>query len=82
MTEASNVITVKNLPKKLIAVRRKLGLTQTQMAKRIGLGVSPAHVEEFERGFTEPDLNILLVYSEIAGVHMERLVNDNLELPE
>lgn len=76
------MITTKDLPKKLIAVRRKLGLTQTQMAKRIGLQVSPAHVEEFESGFTEPDLNILLVYSEIAGVHLEVLINDNVELPE
>ena len=76
------MITVKDLPKKLIAVRRKLGFTQTQMAKRIGLQVSPAHIEEFESGFTEPDLNILLVYSEIAGVHMEVFANDNLELPD
>ena len=73
---------VKDLPKKLIAVRLKLGLTQTQMAKRIGLSVSPAHVAEFESGFTEPDLSIILAYSEIAGVHMEVFANDNLELPE
>jgi len=52
------------------------------MAKRIGLSVSPAHIAEFESGFTEPDLNLLLAYSEIACVHMEVFANDNLELPE
>ena len=76
------MVTTKDLPKKLIAVRRQLGLTQTQMAERIGLQVSPAHVEEFESGFTEPELNIILAYSEIAGIHMEVFANDNLELPE
>lgn len=52
------------------------------MAKRIGLSVSPAHISEFESGFTQPDLVVLLAYAELAGVHMEVFANDNLELPE
>lgn len=76
------MVTTRDLPKKLTAVRRRLGLTQTQMANRIALEVSPAHVAEFESGFTEPELNIILAYCELAGVHMEVLANDNLELPE
>jgi transcriptional regulator with XRE-family HTH domain len=72
----------KDLAAKLFAVRQKLELSQSQMAKRIGLNVSPARVSEYESGVREPNLTILLAYAQIAGVHMETLVNDNLELPE
>jgi transcriptional regulator with XRE-family HTH domain len=73
---------LKELPRKLIAVRQKLGLTQTQMAKRIGLRVSPGEVAEYESGFTEPDLIVLMAYSELAAVNMEVFAYDELELPE
>jgi len=33
-------------------------------------------------GLQEPNLNVLLRYSEIAGQHMEVLANDNLKLPK
>lgn len=52
------------------------------MAEHIGLNVSPARVCEYESGTREPNLAVLLRYSEIAGLHMEVLANDNLKLPK
>jgi hypothetical protein len=52
------------------------------MANRIGFNLSPARVCEYESGIREPSLVVLLRYSEIAGLHMEVLANDNLKLPK
>jgi len=38
-------------------------------------------ISEFERGTTEPPLVIVLQYARVAGVHMEDLVDDELDLP-
>ncbi len=52
------------------------------MAKRIGMNITPARVCEYESGIREPNLLVLLRYSEVAGLHMEVLANDNLKLPK
>lgn len=39
-------------------------------------------ISEFERGTTEPHLTVLLEYARLAGVHMEDIVDDELDLPE
>ncbi len=44
--------------------------------------VSSARISEFESGNREPDLIVLLRYSQMVGLHMETLVSDDLELPE
>jgi len=38
-------------------------------------------ISEFELGKREPSLLTLLAYARVAGVHLEDLVDDNLELP-
>ena len=38
-------------------------------------------LSEFERGSTEPHLTVLLQYARAAGVHMEDIVDDELDLP-
>jgi hypothetical protein len=38
-------------------------------------------ISEFERGTTEPHLSIVLQYARAAGVHMEDIVDDDLDLP-
>ena len=38
-------------------------------------------ISEFELGEAEPPLPVLLQYAHIAGVHMEDIVDDELNLP-
>jgi transcriptional regulator with XRE-family HTH domain len=72
------------LAEKLLQIRLALGLSQTEMLKRLGLdeGMSYARISEYEQGIREPSLLTLLEYSHVAGVHMEVLADDNLDLPE
>ena len=71
------------LAEKLLAIRAALGLSQVQMVKRLdGEGmIVPGQISEFETGKREPSLPILLRYARIAGVCMDTLVDDKLNLP-
>jgi transcriptional regulator with XRE-family HTH domain len=71
------------LAEKLLAIRAALGLSQTQMVKRLdGEGIIvPGQISEFETGKREPSLPILLRYARVAGVCMDTLVDDKLDLP-
>jgi transcriptional regulator with XRE-family HTH domain len=74
----------KRLAEKLLQVRLALGLSQTEMLRRLGLEESMkyARISEYELGIREPSLMTLLEYSRVAGVHMEVLADDELDLPE
>ena len=75
----------RRLAAKLLEIRERLDLSQTQMVKRLGEAggsLQPGHISEFESGGREPSLLVLLQYSRIAGVPMEALVDDELKLPE
>ena len=67
---------------KLLAIRKRLGMSQTQMARALELKVHYSAVSNFEHGTREPDLLILLRYTRLAGVPMETLVDDELNLPQ
>lgn len=74
----------KRLASKLRHIRDALELTQEQMAehlKQVKTSVRPGHVSELERGLREPTLPMLLYYARIAGLPMELLVDDELDLP-
>jgi len=68
----------KRLPRKLLAIRQKLGVSQTEMAKLLELKVSYTVVSAFERGKQEPDLSILLRYARLAGVSTDVLIDDKV----
>lgn len=72
------------LPEKLLQIRLALGLSQTELLHRLGLEeqMDYRRISEFERGSTEPHLSVLLQYARAAGVHMEDIVDDELDLPE
>ena len=73
------------LPAKLLAIRERLDLSQVQMFKRLGKlrsRVYAAHISGYESGIREPPLDVLLQYARVAGVPLEVLVDDELELPE
>lgn len=71
------------LPEKLLRIRLALGLSQSELLRRLGLEeqMDYRRISEFERGTTEPHLSVLLQYARAAGVHMEDIVDDELDLP-
>jgi transcriptional regulator with XRE-family HTH domain len=71
------------LAEKLRQIRLALGLSQTEMLKRLRLeeGMKYARISEYEQGSREPSLLTLLEYSRAAGVHMEVLADDEMDLP-
>jgi transcriptional regulator with XRE-family HTH domain len=72
------------LAEKLVDVRLKLGLSQNELISRMGLTgeITQARISAYERGVREPPLAVLLSYARIAGICMEGLVDDDLDLPE
>jgi len=73
----------KRLAEKLRAIREGLGLSQTQMLKRLAeeSNMHYGRISEYENGKREPTLMVLLQYARVAGVHMEDIVDDSLDLP-
>jgi transcriptional regulator with XRE-family HTH domain len=71
------------LGKKLLRIRRALGLTQEEMLARLGRikGLTHSSVSGYELGTREPPLIVLLEYANMANVHLEVLADDNLDLP-
>jgi transcriptional regulator with XRE-family HTH domain len=71
------------LPEKLVQIRLALNLSQNEMLSRLGLDrLNRTTVSAYELGTGEPPLPILLKYARLAGVCMERLVDDDLDLPK
>jgi transcriptional regulator with XRE-family HTH domain len=72
-----------NLANKLRQIRQVLGLSQSELVRRL----DPTHsmhygrISEFELAKREPSLLTLLAYARVAGVHLEDLVDDNIALP-
>ena len=71
------------LAAKLLRVREALGVSQAAMVELLAQPkVHPAHVSGYERGDREPPLPVLLRYARLAGVCLDVLVDDELDLPE
>ena len=72
------------LGRKLLQIRQSLTLSQEQMAHRLNskrTPVYPTHISEFERDLREPSLLVLLRYARIAGIYVDVLIDDTLDLP-
>ena len=71
------------LAEKLLEIRKGLGLSQTQMLTRMGLEETMHYgrISEYEQGKREPTLMTLLAYARAASVHLEDIVDDDLDLP-
>jgi transcriptional regulator with XRE-family HTH domain len=70
------------LAAKLLRVREALGVSQAAMVELLAQQkVHPAHVSGYERGEREPPLPVLLRYARLAGVCLDVLVDDDLDLP-
>jgi transcriptional regulator with XRE-family HTH domain len=71
------------LAEKLIEIRSKLGLSQNEMISRMGLvgEVTREEISKFERGVRVPPLPVLLGYGKAAGVYVDALIDDGMNLP-
>jgi transcriptional regulator with XRE-family HTH domain len=72
------------LAEKLLQIRSALGLSQSEMLNRVGLGETGYrhYVSQFETGKREPSLLVLLRYARAANVYVEVLIDDELDLPD
>jgi len=68
----------KKLAAKLREIRLRLGMTQEELAKR--LGTDSGSISRFETGKREPSLLEILAYSNVAGVSINDLVDDKVRL--
>jgi transcriptional regulator with XRE-family HTH domain len=72
------------LAEKLRQIRVTLGLSQTEMHRRLGVEemITYTQISKYESGLREPLLQILLQYARVASVPTEVLIDDDLDLPE
>jgi transcriptional regulator with XRE-family HTH domain len=70
----------KRLAEKLLAIREHLGLSQTQCVQRLGLQMAYSRISEFELGRRFPPVYVLLAYARAAGVHVDDLIDDDINL--
>jgi transcriptional regulator with XRE-family HTH domain len=74
----------RRLTEKLLQIRVGLGLSQNQMLLKLGLAENRfrSSISSYELGSSEPALPILLQYARLAGVCLDVLVDDDLNLPK
>jgi transcriptional regulator with XRE-family HTH domain len=74
----------RRLALKLRQIRLGLDLTQAQMFERLGdtgTALYAGHISLYERGQREPPLTVLLKYAQLAGVIVDVLIDDEIDLP-
>jgi len=74
----------KRLAEKILKIRTKLGLSQAGMAnalERQGVKVDGSYVARYELELRVPGLLTVRAYAKIAGVSLEQIVDDELNLP-
>ena len=71
----------KRLAEKLLQIRQALGLSQNEMIKRLGVELTQNRISDYELDMGEPPLPILLRYARVAGVCVDALIDDELDLP-
>jgi transcriptional regulator with XRE-family HTH domain len=69
------------LAAKLLAIRQHLGISQVKMAKLLKPDLAYHRLSEWESGRRMPDVMLLLQYARAAGVPVDNLIDDTLDLP-
>ncbi|MET0649888.1 MAG: helix-turn-helix transcriptional regulator [Pyrinomonadaceae bacterium] len=71
------------LAQKLLEVRDALGLSQSELLRRLELedAISYKKISDYERGQREPSLIVLLRYARLANICVDVLIDDDLDLP-
>lgn len=76
--------TPKRLHEKLREIRMKLGLSQNEMIRRMGLEeeLTREQVSSFELGRRQPNLITLWAYANAANLYVDALILDSMDLPD
>src|SRR5437764_4080060 len=76
--------TPERLAEKLREIRLKLGLSQNEMIRRMGLEeeLTREEVSSFELGRRQPNLLTLWAYANAANIYVDALILDSTDLPE
>jgi transcriptional regulator with XRE-family HTH domain len=71
------------LAEKLLQIRLALGLSQSELLRRLESedSISYKKISDYERGEREPSLLILLRYARVANISTDVLIDDALDLP-
>src|ERR1051325_4851571 len=71
------------LAEKLLDRRARLGLSQGDMVRRLGLEdeLERDYISKYERGVLEPPLHVLLAYARAIGISTDVLIDDERDLP-
>jgi transcriptional regulator with XRE-family HTH domain len=71
------------LAEKLLQIRDALGVSQSEMFRRLGVGdlISYKQISKYELGITEPPLPVILEYARVANVSTDVLIDDRRDLP-
>ena len=71
------------LAEKLLQIRQTLGFSQSEMVKQLGVGelIHYNNISKYELDKNEPPLVILLAYAKLAHIHLEEIVDDDIDLP-
>lgn len=71
---------LKRVAAKLLQIREWLKLSQPEIAQRLGVQSDHTLISMYENSRRQPPHDVLLAYARIAGVPLEQIVDDNLEL--
>jgi len=71
------------LAEKLLEIRQKLGLSQNEMVRRLGLEdeFDQERVSKYERAVLEPPLSVLCAYADAANLYIDALARPERDLP-
>lgn len=71
------------LGEKLKQIRTDFNLSQNELLKNLGFDgmIFQGNISQYELGRREPPLPVLLGYARLAGVSVEVLIDDELDLP-
>ena len=72
----------KHLAKKLLQIRRSLGVSQGELVRQLGVQALIEHttISKYELNKNEPPLAILLAYARLVGISVEQIIDDELQL--
>lgn len=71
------------LGEKIVQIRRGMGLSQNGLLRQLGLTevLFQGDISAYELGHRVPDLRTLLLLANLAGVFVDVLIDDTLDLP-
>jgi transcriptional regulator with XRE-family HTH domain len=72
------------LAEKLTQIRKYLGLSQDGILRQMELDerLNRDDISKYERGIREPSLIVLFKYARMAGVCVDVLIDDEVDLPQ